>query len=645
MIELRDFQLSFGVRKIFDGVSAVINKGDRIGLVGSNGAGKTTLLKILSGDGRLDGGEVCKPKYATIGYLPQEALVAGSRPLYEEAESAFVGVIELRNRMLRADEILQTANPNSQEYSEALAEIGEIQHALEDAEESKLRSKVETVLQGLGFKMGDMQRKCSEFSGGWQMRIALAKLLLQSPTLLMLDEPTNHLDIESIAWLEDYLHSYAGAIILVSHDRAFLNSLTNRTFHLSRGRLDVYAGNYDFYEEQSAARKLQLEHAAENQRRSIEKTERFIERFRYKNTKAAQVQSRIKALDKIERIEIESEETGIHFKFPEPERCAQVVLDVKDICKSFGSHKVLNNVNLKLERGDRAALVGINGAGKSTLAKIIAGTLSSDSGEVEFGLNAKMSYFAQHQTEELDKTRDVLDEALSVAPMERKNEVRGLLGAFLFKGDDVKKKVGVLSGGEKNRLALAKMLLRDFNFLLLDEPTNHLDMNSKNILASALAAYNGTYLIVSHDRAFLDPIVNKIYELSENGLKIYQGNLSDYVEKIRAEGRVGLSQSQTQTQKKPKISDFKLRKQEAAKRRAELSAIKKKVAKIESDLAEAENDLASVEAEMSDAEFYRKGVQCASITESYNALKAKIETLYAEWDIASGELQNLIDKE
>ena len=508
MIELKNIELAYGPRAIFDGVNAVINKCDRIGLVGSNGAGKSTLLKILCGIEHADAGEIAKPKYATVGYLPQDAIVVGSRKLFDEVESAFENVMELREKLAEVDRILATADPSLPEYSEAISEMGDITHKLEDAEESKLRSRVETVLQGLGFSISDMQRPCCEFSGGWQMRIALAKLLLKEPSLLMLDEPTNHLDIESIAWLEDYLKGYAGAVMIVSHDRAFLDSLTNRTFHVVKGRLDLYAGNYEFFLKESEARKYQIGRAAENQRREIEKTEKFIERFRYKSTKAAQVQSRLKALAKIDRIEIEEEDNSkISFHFPEAKRCGQVVLNVEGVCKSFGEHKVLDNVSFKIERGERVALVGVNGAGKSTLTKIIAGELQKDSGIVETGLNVEMSYFAQHQSDELNPDNDVLGEAMNAAPMERKGEVRGLLGSFLFSGNDVLKSVRVLSGGEKNRLALAKMLLKDFNFLILDEPTNHLDMNSKAVLQKALAAYRGTYLIVSHDRSFLDPIV------------------------------------------------------------------------------------------------------------------------------------------
>jgi ABC transporter, ATP-binding protein len=640
MIELKNIELAYGPRAIFDGVNAVINKCDRIGLVGSNGAGKSTLLKILCGIEHADAGEIAKPKYATVGYLPQDAIVVGSRKLFDEVESAFENVMELREKLAEVDRILATADPSLPEYSEAISEMGDITHKLEDAEESKLRSRVETVLQGLGFSISDMQRPCCEFSGGWQMRIALAKLLLKEPSLLMLDEPTNHLDIESIAWLEDYLKGYAGAVMIVSHDRAFLDSLTNRTFHVVKGRLDLYAGNYEFFLKESEARKYQIGRAAENQRREIEKTERFIERFRYKSTKAAQVQSRLKALAKIDRIEIEEEDNSkISFHFPEAKRCGQVVLNVEGVCKSFGEHKVLDNVSFKIERGEHVALVGVNGAGKSTLTKIIAGELQKDSGIVETGLNVEMSYFAQHQSDELNPDNDVLGEAMNAAPMERKGEVRGLLGSFLFSGNDVLKSVRVLSGGEKNRLALAKMLLKDFNFLILDEPTNHLDMNSKAVLQKALAAYRGTYLIVSHDRSFLDPIVEKVVELSPKGLRIFPGNLSDYVERIKSEGKIVLRSSENRGQKK--VADAKERRAEAAKKREQLSKLKKEAAKIESQIAEAESDLAQVELEMSSPDFFKRGAQCASITENYNALKSRIENLYKEWEFATEAIAEL----
>lgn len=633
MIELKNIELAFGARRILDSVNAVVNKGDRIGLVGSNGAGKSTLLKILAGVERADAGEIAKPKYATVGYLPQEGIVTAGRPLFEEVESSFENIIELRKRLAQADEVIACADTASNEYAEAIWQMGEINIKLDDAEENKLRPRIETVLHGLGFSQKDMTRDCAEFSGGWQMRIALAKLLLQAPTLLMLDEPTNHLDIESVAWLEDYLAGYAGAIILVSHDRTFLNKICTRTIHVTSGRLDCYAGDYDDFVVQSAARKEQTERAALNQSKEIAKTEKFIERFRYKATKAAQVQSRIKMLDKVERIELERNESNIHFNFPAAQRCGQVALKISNISKAFGEHKVLENISFQIERGQRVGIVGVNGAGKSTLSKIIAGEMPPDSGTIEYGLNVQLSFFAQHQSAELNPNNDVLTEALEAATLERKKDARSVLGSFLFRGDDVFKKVPVLSGGEKNRLALVKMLLKDFNFLLLDEPTNHLDMNSKNVLQAALKAYGGTYIIVSHDRSFLDELVDQVIEISPNGMRIFKGNLSDYVEKIKDEGKLVLRSSNAQK----KVSSQKERRQQQAKTRAQITQLKREAKTIEENIETAESDLAQIELEMATPDFFKRGNQCASINESYNALKAKIEKLYSDWELAQSK--------
>lgn len=638
MIELKNISLAYGGRKIFDCVCAVINKNDKIGLVGNNGAGKSTLLKILAGIEQPDSGEIAKPKYATIGYLPQEAIVAGSRSLYEEAESAFVDIITARRELAEVEEVVAAADPKTREYAEAIEAMGELQRRLEDMQEAKLRSKVEAVLSGLGFAKADMSRPCSEFSGGWQMRIALAKILLREPSLIMLDEPTNHLDIESVAWLEDYLKSYSGAVLLVSHDRALLDRLTTRTFHVGKGRLDSYSGNYEFYLAESAKRIEVLRKAAANQQRQIEKTERFIERFRSKNTKAAQVQSRIKALDKIQRIEVEDGfESEIKFEFPQSKRCGQVVLEVENLCKSFGDHKVLDNISFKIERGERVGLVGVNGAGKSTLAKIISGELQADSGSVKLGYNVEMSFFAQHQSDRLNKANDVLTEACEGVPFERRARVRGLLGSFLFSGDDVFKSVSVLSGGEKNRLALAKMLLRDFNFLLLDEPTNHLDMNSKAVLGRALADFDGTYLIISHDRDFLDPIVDRVIELSRDGVRFFPGNLSEYVERIRQEGKIPSASKPQQAQ----VSEYKLQKQKQSAARKEISRIKKEIAQTEDSIAAIEADISKLEAEMASPEFFKRGAACAGATESYNALKDELARAYSKWESLSSELEEI----
>ena len=636
MIELRDINLSFGPKKIFDSVGAVINRRDRIGLVGSNGAGKSTLLKFLAGIQDVDSGVLSKPKYATIGYLPQEGIVAGSRPLFEEAESAFENVIGLRAEMELVNEAIGEYPSDSPEYADAVSALADIQEKLSDAEESKIRPRVETVLQGLGFGMSDMRRPCSEFSGGWQMRVALAKLLLKEPALLMLDEPTNHLDIESVAWLEDWLASYAGAVLLVSHDKAFLDRLCTRTFHLSRGKLETYSGNYEFYLRESAARRDALARAAANQKREIAKTEKFIERFRYKSSKAAQVQSRIKALEKIDRIdEPESEEGQIHFAFPPAKRCGQLVLEVKNLSKSFSGKPVFSGVSFSIERGERVALVGVNGAGKSTLAKIIAGELAPDSGETSLGLNVEMSYFAQHQTSALDPSNDVLTEALEAAPPSRKGEVRSLLGSFMFSGDDALKCVGVLSGGEKNRLALAKMLLKEFNFLLLDEPTNHLDMASKRVLQKALDSYDGTFLIVSHDRDFLDPIVGRVLELSPAGLRQFPGNLSDYVERISSEGKIKLRSRSAR-----KVSARESRRKEEGRRREALSALKRSLRKIEESISQSEADLAADEEKMSSPDFFKRGDECQSVLENYKHLKERLDELYSEWERIAFEIEN-----
>ena len=641
MIELRGISLAFGQRKLFDGVSCVINRSDKIGLVGSNGAGKSTLLKILANLDDNYSGSVSRPKYATVGYLPQDISAISENTLFDEAKSAFENIVDLQNRLKDAELALKSSPETSAEYLAALEEIGELERKLEDLDAYRLRSKIETVLHGLGFAPSDAERKCSEFSGGWKMRIALAKLLLKEPSLLMLDEPTNHLDIESITWLEDYLKAYKGAVVIVSHDRSFLDLLTKKTFFLSAGRLEIYAGNYSFYEKESVLRRQILEKMAANQAREIEKTERFIERFRAKNTKAAQVQSRIKALEKMERIELESLESGIEFKFPEPRRSGQVVANIENLCKSYGGNEVLKNVNLKIERGERIAIVGANGAGKTTLAKIMAGALGFDSGKVELGYNVDLSYFAQHQAAELNPENTVLEEAESSAPRGEKFKARGLLGSFLFSGDDVFKKVAVLSGGEKNRLALAKMLLRSFNFLILDEPTNHLDINSKKVLQRALSDYGGTFVIVSHDRDFLDGIVTKVVELGKRGVRAFPGNISDYIEKIRAEGAFDAPDSP----KKPgeKALSYKEKKAIKSAQNREIGRIKRRIEKIESEILSNDSECEKLEAEMASPGFFKDAQNSRQVVERHSLLKKSAEGLYGEWQElaqALSELQN-----
>ncbi|QXD33094.1 ABC-F family ATP-binding cassette domain-containing protein [Candidatus Pelagisphaera phototrophica] len=529
MIALQKIRLQYGERYLYKDISATIGTSDRIGLVGSNGAGKSTLLKVLCGLEEIDGGKVDKANYVTFGYLPQDGIEMHGRTLFKETELAFADVLGLKAKVEEAEERLDEMDTSSEEFYETLELIGEWEHRLEDLDAGKLPSRIESVLLGLGFSSSDMHRKTEEFSGGWQMRIALAKLLLANPSLLLLDEPTNHLDVTSQKWLEDFLLRYEGSLLMISHDRGFLDIICNRTFELSMGSLHVYSGNYSVFETQSAERKELQMKAYKSQQKEIQQAEQFINRFRAKASKAKQAQSRIKALDKIERIQIEKEEDGVSFSFAPPPRSGQTVINLVDVSKSYGDLLVIRDANLRIERGDRIVVVGVNGAGKTTIAKVIAGVEPFQSGEREIGQSTHISYFGQHQADELDKSLTVLATLEESAEGKNTTNIRSILGTFLFRGDDVFKKVSVLSGGERNRLALAKMLARSANFLILDEPTNHLDMRSQDALQNALKNYTGAYLIVSHNRAFVDPLATKVLEIRKDGLSLFPGNVSDYL--------------------------------------------------------------------------------------------------------------------
>ena len=529
MIALQKIRLQYGERHLYKDISATIGTSDRIGLVGSNGAGKSTLLKVLCGLEEVDGGKVDKANYATFGYLPQDGIEMHGRTLFKETELAFADVLGLKAKVEEAEDRLNKMDTSSEEFYETLELIGAWEHRLEDLDAGKLPSRIESVLLGLGFSSSDMNRKTEEFSGGWQMRIALAKLLLANPSLLLLDEPTNHLDVTSQKWLEDFLLRYEGSLLMISHDRGFLDIICNRTFELSMGSLHVYSGNYSVFETQSAERKELQMKAYKSQQKEIQQAEQFINRFRAKASKAKQAQSRIKALDKIERIQIEKEEDGVSFSFAPPPRSGQTVINLVDISKSYGDLPVIRDANLRIERGDRIVVVGVNGAGKTTIAKVIAGVEPFQSGEREIGQSTHISYFGQHQADELDKSLTVLATLEESAEGKNTTNIRSILGTFLFRGDDVFKKVSVLSGGERNRLALAKMLARSANFLILDEPTNHLDMRSQDALQNALKEYTGAYLIVSHNRAFVDPLATKVLEIRKDGLSLFPGNVSDYL--------------------------------------------------------------------------------------------------------------------
>jgi ATP-binding cassette, subfamily F, member 3 len=535
MINLRDIKLAYGERVLFNDISVTIGQHDRIGLVGVNGAGKSTFFKLLLGEAEIDSGQVEKPSFVTLGYLPQDGISSKGKTLYSEAETAFADTLTLQKKIDAATERMYELDPTEEEYYELIDSIGEWEHQLDDHEPEKMKSRIERVLHGLGFSDTDLNRDTGEFSGGWQMRIALGKLLLQTPSLLLLDEPTNHLDILSQHWLEGYLKNYRGALMVISHDRAFLNSVTNRTFELKLGNLNTYSGNYDFYEKDSEERIATQRRKAAEQKKEIARQKEFINRFRSNQKKASMVQSRIKQLEKKEIIEVERDEKKIFFRFPPPPPASQKVVELTDIHKSYGDIKVFDGLSLRIDKGDRIAVVGVNGAGKSTLARILAGIEPLDSGERECGVNTVIGYFAQQQAEELDVSKTVLEEVEGAAADNPDANPRGALGALLFSGSEQKKPVSVLSGGERNRVALAKMLMRPANCVILDEPTNHLDIRSKSVLQDAIKLFDGTVILVSHDRDFLDPVVTKVLEVRPDGSRMLTCNVSEYIARIEKE--------------------------------------------------------------------------------------------------------------
>ena len=644
MLELDGIHLRFGHQLLFDDATAVVGPHDRIGLAGLNGSGKSTLLKMIAGMVEPDSGHIVKAKNMTIGYLPQDGIETRGRSLFSEVEHALDDVIFLRQNVEELSARLPSMPTESDEYREALQMLGDWERQLEDAGDDKVKSRVERVLLGLGFQMSDMGRDTGEFSGGWQMRIALAKLLLREPSLLLMDEPTNHLDIESQRWLENWLRRYRGALIVVSHDRAFLDTICERTFALYHSRLEDYAGNYTHYEKTSALLREQRRVAAEKQRRELEKTQAFIDRFRATATKAAQVQSRVKALEKVEIIEAEEEDhTAIAFRFPAPPSSGQTVLKLEGVSKYYGALRVFEKVDFQLERSERIAIVGPNGAGKSTFVRILAGTEPPTAGTRTEGLRVAIAHFAQHQAGELDPALDVFETVNAVATGEGRTKLRSLLGAFLFRGEDAFKKVAVLSGGERNRLALARLLLRPFNCLILDEPTNHLDMRSKAVLSDAIQNYAGTFVIVSHDRAFLDPLVTKVLEIRDGRLRIFPGNISYYLEATEAErqnrenaGR-GAPDGGLPGAPAPALSPAE-RRRRVAERNARLAPLKKRVTALEERIAKLEAEVASWEEQMASPEFFKKGSNTKAAMDAYNAAKAEIDTSYEKWAKLTDEI-------
>ncbi|MFT4114475.1 ABC-F family ATP-binding cassette domain-containing protein [Silvibacterium sp.] len=532
MLQLSGAGKRFGTKLLFEGADWLITANERTALVGANGTGKSTLMKVLAGVesvGGLDYGTLQRTRGMTIGYLPQDGLALSGRSVFDECLSVFDGLIAMEKEMETLTVALSELDHTSAEYAAAADRFSHISAQFHAHDGYALDAQVGTVLTGLGFSKTDWTRQTEEFSGGWQMRIALAKLLLQKPSLLLLDEPTNHLDIEARDWLESYLRTYPNGYILISHDRYFLDVTVDKIVELWNKRINVYHGNYEKYLTQKADRMAQLQAAYKNQKEHIEHLEAFISRFRYQATKAKQVQSRIKELDKIERIEVPEEEPVIHFSFPQPPPSGRTVVEVSGLSKSFGEKKVLNDVSFTIDRGDRIALVGVNGAGKSTLVKLLSGDDKPTSGLLKLGHNVLADYFAQDQYKVLDPEARMLDDISKTALKVPEAELRGLLGCFLFSGDDVFKRLGVLSGGERNRYALAKILVSPANFLLLDEPTNHLDLRAKDVLLEAIQNFTGTVIFVSHDRYFIDRIATRVIEVADGKVHVFPGGYEDYL--------------------------------------------------------------------------------------------------------------------
>ena len=638
MISLDNLTVSYGGWTLFDQISFLINEKDRIGLVGKNGAGKTTLLRIIIGEQQPTEGAVTINGECTIGYLPQQMRVADTTTLKAETEKAFDEVLRLEAEIgeLTA-EIATRTDYESEEYEALLHRLNDAQDRYHILGGDTREADIEKTLIGLGFKRTDFDRPTSEFSGGWRMRIELAKLLLRRPSIFLLDEPTNHLDIESIQWLEEYLRNYNGAVLLISHDRAFLDNVTTRTVELSLGHIYDYKVPYSKYVELRAERRAQQMAAYENQQRMIEKTEEFIEKFRYKPTKSNQVQSRIKQLEKLERIEVEEEDLAtLNIKFPPAPRSGQIVAEIKEVGKAFGQKRIFSDFTFTLERGQKIALVGRNGEGKTTMARMLIGELEATEGTIKVGANVNIGYYAQNQDDLMDGEFTVFDTLDRVAVGDIRTRLRDILGAFLFRGEDIDKKVKVLSGGERSRLAMARLMLEPYNLLVLDEPTNHMDMRSKDILKRAIQKYDGTVVLVSHDRDFLDGIVDRVYEFREGGVKEYLGGIYYFLEKRKVESLQEIERKDTPSASAaPKeASTGKLSYEQRKEQEKLLRKLRKAVETIEADLADIESQIAAYDEKFAAATEYNEADYAA-----YNDLKAQYDKQMHEWEKASYELE------
>jgi ATP-binding cassette subfamily F protein 3 len=644
MVSVSNISIQFGGEPLFDHVSFIINDKDRIGLTGKNGAGKSTLLKIIKGIQGAGEGEVVIPEGQTIGYLPQEMEIKSRQSVIAEASMAFSEVIEMQNRIKTLEqEIRSRKDFESVEYHALLKQQSDIYERYHIIGGSSIHADVERVLTGLGFSREDFNRSMSEFSSGWQMRVEIAKILLRRPDLILLDEPTNHLDIEAIQWLETFLVQYRGAVILVSHDRAFLDNVTTRTIEITMGKIYDYKCNYSGYVEMREERMESQLATYENQQRQIRQIERFIERFRYKNTKAKQVQSRIKMLEKMDVVEVETtDESAIHFRFPPAPHSGKIVLEGKNLSKDYPRKRVLHSLDFSVIKGDRIAFVGRNGEGKTTLSKIISGNLEY-SGELKKGHNVVTGYYAQDQSEHLNPELTVFKTIDEIATGDIRPRIKAILGGFLFSGNDIEKKVKVLSGGERSRLSIAKLLLTPANLLILDEPTNHLDMRSKDILKSALLRYNGTLIIVSHDRDFLQGLTNRVFEFRDGMIKEHLGDIYDYLEqrKIRELSELEkISGVKKETLQDP-VSDNKVTYEKKKEWERDLRKIRNQIGRSENEIERLENRVKILEGMLGEPQKHQERIRDGSLYKEYEDMKSRLSAEMEKWEALHAELENL----
>jgi ATP-binding cassette subfamily F protein 3 len=644
MLQVRDLNYSIGARELLLGINWIIQPHQRVALIGPNGAGKTTLLRIFIGEIPYQSGTIIKPKGYRIGYLPQEEIAVGRGTILDAVLEGKKHVVELE---MKIAELHQALDSTPENHDELLKQLGNLEQQFEAHQGYQLEATAKSILSGLGFSDGDFSRQLSEFSGGWRMRAYLARLLIQNPDLLLLDEPTNHLDLPSLEWLEQYLLSFAGSMVVVSHDRFFIDRLAQEIYELDRGKLEHYPGNYHFYEQKKLEKEEQLRKLCEEVRAERERQQRFIDRFRYKATKAAQVQSRIKRLEKLEEIELPPAQQRFNFKLTVNIHSYKDVVKIENMSFRYNGDWVLENVNLNIYRGEKIALVGANGAGKTTLTRLIAGELKCQVGTLDIGNRTTIGYYAQHQVDALDLNATVYDEVTSHTSPDKLSKIRDILGVFQIRGDDVFKRIEVLSGGEKARVSLAKILLSPVNFLIMDEPTNHLDMASRDALEQALSDYDGTLLIISHDRYFLDKLVHRVVEIKDRQVKEYEGNYSDYLAKREAN-------LQEQIKVKDKSKNITGNKKTKEQKRIEAEArqaiskdrnrLTNEIERLEAKIAALEKRKSEIENLMANPDTYKNSELATTLPFEYSRIQEELQSSYDRWEQAQVELDEVLKK-